>query len=220
MNPKQGGAAVNLLTHCGNKMPLPYPLDSYGYCRTSQNYEDGIIDVIVKHVPMRRYFVEIGAERLQCNCLELHRQGWDGLFLDKKGDGDFIKSEFVTPDNIEALLDKYQVPDDFGLLSIDIDGQDYWVWQQIKHRPPLVVIEFNQAMADGVIPRDDNFQGQGQYVWGASLKVMRELGESKGYDLVYHNHVNAFFVIKEEAAPVSLTDALVPGDKRPPVDID
>jgi len=174
---------------------LPYPLDSFGYCRTSQNNEDGVIDAIIRHIPMPRYFVEFGAEPQQCNCLELRRLGWDGLFMDAKSSPDsFIKPERVTPDNIEPLLAKYGVPEDFGVLSIDIDGQDIWVWRAMDCRPVLVVIEFNNAMAEGETPRDDNFQGQGQLVWGASLSAMNEVAEGKGYVLVWANHVNAFFL--------------------------
>jgi hypothetical protein len=176
---------------------LPYPLDGFGYCVTSQNNEDGVIDAIARHIPMRRYFVEFGAEALQCNCLELRRKGWDGLFMDAKGDNDFIKCERITPDNINPLLKKYRVPDDFGLLSIDIDGQDIWVWRAMTCQPPLVIIEFNNSMESGETPRDDNFQGQGQLVWGASLRAMNEVGESKGYILVWANHVNAFFIRRE-----------------------
>jgi len=177
---------------------LPYPLDSFAYCRTSQNHEDGIINAIIERIPMPRYFVEFGAEPQQCNCLELRRQGWDGLFMDEKSSPDsWIKPERVTPDNIEPLMLKYSVPEEFGVLSIDIDGQDIWVWRAIERRPVLVVIEYNNAMESGETPRDDNFHGQGQYVWGASLSAMNEVGESKGYVLVWANHVNAFFLRRD-----------------------
>ena len=177
---------------------LPYPLDPYGMKSSSQNDEDGIIAEIIKHIPMPRYFVEIGCDPHEANCLYLQRQGWKGLFLDAEKSAPWIRKEWISAGNIMEVLDKYKVPSDFGILSIDIDGQDFWVWRELEGRfyPCLVVIEYNGKLAidhDYVIPRDDNFKIQGQ-LYGASLKVMNELAVRKGYTLVYANGVNAFFV--------------------------
>lgn len=183
---------------------LPYPLDSYGEKSTSQNDEDGIIDVIRKHIPMKQYFVEFGVDPHEGNCLHLYHQGWAGLFMDTaKGDRHDnpipIHKEWVSAMNIMELLTKYNVPHDLGILSIDIDGQDYWVWREIEHfryDPSLVIIEYNGLLGidhEFVIPRQDDFVIQ-THAYGASLKTMNSLGEKKGYTLVYANGVNGFFV--------------------------
>jgi hypothetical protein len=183
---------------------LPYPLDSYGRKDSSQNDEDGIIEAILAHIPVARYFVEFGCDPTECNCLKLHRLGWPGLFMDAAGDksgGTLIKKEWVSAANIEELLDKYKVPE-FGVLSIDIDGQDYWVWDAIQDNPTLVVIEYNGKLGINqslVIPRDDNFMIQSQF-YGASLLAMNRLARRKGYQLVYANGVNAFFVDRYKLA--------------------
>jgi hypothetical protein len=167
---------------------------------TSQNNEDLVIAALLGRIEVPRYFVEFGVAPYEGNCIALHHQGWPGLFMDKKG-GAFIRQEHVTPENINNLFAKYSVPE-IGVLSIDIDGQDYWVWQAIEQRPPLVIIEYNGCLPLDkalVMPRDDNFVvTPGNQFYGASLLAMTKLGEQKGYVLVYSNGINAFFVRREE----------------------
>ena len=96
----------------------------------SQNGEDGIIAAIFAVIGTTdRYFVEFGVEDgAVCNTALLLRQGWKGLQMDSR-DGNLprIKREFVSAENISTLFDKYGVPNVFDLLSIDIDGNDFWV---------------------------------------------------------------------------------------------
>jgi len=177
---------------------LPYPLDTFGWKQSSQNDEDGVIAKIIDRIPMPRYFVEFGVELREGNCLRLHHAGWKGLFMDARGDGDLIKKEWVTPSNINDLLYKYQVSD-IGVLSIDIDGQDWWVWKHLRREPKLVVIEYNGKLPKDsalITPRDDNFRIKDQG-YGCSLWAMNMLGTRKGYTLVYANGVNAFFVLTD-----------------------
>lgn len=69
-----------------------------------------------------------------------------------------IKNERVTAENIQNLFKKYNVPESFDLLSIDIDYNDYWVWKAITdYSPRVVVIEFNSSIPPNesrVVPYD------------------------------------------------------------------
>jgi hypothetical protein len=111
-----------------------------------------------------------------------------------------VHREFITAENITPLLEKYGVPDSFDLLSIDIDGSDYWVWKAItKHRPRAVVIEYNASVSPAesrVIEYDPEFRWPRTDYFGASLLALKKLGEVKGYTLVGCDSrgVNAFFV--------------------------
>ncbi len=99
----------------------------------------------------------------------------------------------VTPENVNALL-----PESFDLLSIDIDGQDFYVWQAMEARPNIVVIEYNAHKSGiSVVPRDDLFKWKSvkDYLgFGASLDALAALGKKKGYHVVAHNRANMFFV--------------------------
>jgi hypothetical protein len=99
----------------------------------------------------------------------------------------------VTPDNINRLL-----PTAFDLLSIDIDGQDYYVWEAIVVEPRIVVIEYNSRLADGkVMQRKDGYEHDSDpnnRKSGASAVALIDLGKRKGYKLADRNEHNLFFV--------------------------
>lgn len=120
--------------------------------------------------------------------------------MDANGDGEKIKKEFITAENINQLLQKYRVPREFDLLSIDIDSNDYWVWKAIdNYSPRVVVIEYNSCIPPNeskTIKYDPNARWDGTDYFGASLLALAKLGKSKGYSLVYceSSGVNAFFV--------------------------
>ncbi len=122
-----------------------------------------------------------------------------------------IKNEKVTAENIQQLLQKYDVPQHFDLLSIDIDFNDYWVWKAITdYAPRVVVIEFNSSIPpteSRVVPYDPNARWDGTNYFGASLLALTNLGASKGYTLVGcdSNGVNAFFCKSELISNLQLS---------------
>lgn len=189
---------------------VPSPLKAFGRKGASQNDESGILDAILSAVPVRRkFFVEFGigpnwqdpeyTRGLEGNCVDLSCKGWAGLFMDgnehppRYG----VAREFITAANINALLHKYQVPPDFSIISIDVDGQDLWIWEALQYDPEVVVVEYNAnfGLSDCVsIPLDPEFRWDGTKYFGASLGALDKIGRSKGYRLVYANGVNAFFI--------------------------
>jgi hypothetical protein len=206
----------------------------------SQWGEDGIIDWLTGIVPIeRRVFVEFGVQDYtEANTRFLLVHGnWSGLVLDSdEANVQTIRSRemywrhdlraaaaFVTAENIDSLLEKHGVRGDIGLLSIDIDGNDYWVWRAINIiSPRIVVIEYNSRLgADRAITvpyRADFARAQAHYsmiYYGASLRALWKLGREKGYELVCCNTAgnNAFFVradaMPSALRPVSVEQAFV-----------
>ncbi|HEY2894885.1 MAG TPA: hypothetical protein VGJ16_11745 [Pirellulales bacterium] len=176
---------------------------------TSQNGEDGVLEAIFRDIgTTNRYFVEFGVEdAVECNTAHLIEQGWTGLLMDfsgiSKNPKAEVKKEFITAENIQQLFEKYRVPHQFDLLSIDIDGNDFWVWKQIEHRPRVIVIEYNAHVPPNlcrVVPYDPTFQWVGTDYFGASVLALKELGMRKGYTLVHceQTGTNAFFVANED----------------------
>jgi hypothetical protein len=188
------------------------PLENLEACEQkvySQNGEDGVIQAIFAAIGVtNRYFVEFGCEDgSECNTANLLDQGWTGLWMDAANESSdprmTIRQEIVHAKNIDCLLRQYGVPARFDLLSIDIDGNDFWVWKEISHRARLVVIEYNAHFpppACCAIPYDPEFCWQGNSHFGASLMALNRLAELKGYALVHCERagVNAFFVAQEE----------------------
>jgi hypothetical protein len=196
----------------------------------SQWGEDGIIDWLTRVVPVpRKLFVEFGVEDYtEANTrFLLMRGGWEGVVLDgserniKRIQRDPIYwqhpltaiASFITRENINGMLAKAGASGPIGLLSIDVDGNDYWIWEAITVAEPAIAIcEYNAIFGPErrvTIPYDASFVRERAH-WshlyaGASLAALHALGARKGYALVGVNRAgnNAFFV-REELYPANL----------------
>jgi hypothetical protein len=200
--------------------PLPSPQDllSSRFRLWSQNEEDGITLALLDRIgsPTRR-FVEIGAGVNGGNSGFLAKEcGWTGAMFEIDADrartlqrrfapGVTAVAARVTRENINDLLLESGVIGDIDLLSIDIDGSDYWVWEGLSAcHPRLVIVEYNPHFGltrSVVVPYDARFDRHEFKVprrayYGASLPALVRLGARKGYRLVLAEPrgVNAYFV--------------------------
>jgi glycosyltransferase involved in cell wall biosynthesis len=195
-------------------------LEGYELRGFSQNGEDGVLAEILGRIGVEnRFFVEFGIESgREGNCVYLADvAGWDGLFIEAHPDLYRELSEryaghsrvstlqaHVTPENVEQLFADAGVPESFDILSVDVDGSDYWIWEALESfRPRIVVIEYNSALPAHsrlVQPRDHG-GWEGTNFQGASLGAMTRLAGQKGYRLVHTetSGVNAFFVADQLA---------------------
>ena len=176
----------------------------------SQCGEDGVLLRIFECIgTSNRYFVEFGAKDgcVESNTAHLRIDcGWTGLLME--GDAARarppVRSEFVTAENVNALFARHRVPRDFDLLSIDVDGNDYWIWKAIHgYRPRVVVIEYNIFFGPSVrktIPYRADFHWDKTAYHVASLAALQKLGREKGYTLVHAESYapNAFFLKNSE----------------------
>lgn len=207
----------------------PQSLEEAEFRIRSQYGEDGILRYIFQHVGIKTHtFIEFGIQSgRECNSAHLAlSEGWSGLFIEgdpkhaawareyyermlKAESGRVkVKCGFLTKDNINKQLGP-GCCDELDLLSIDIDGNDYWIWQAISARPRVVAIEYNAvfgATEPLSVPYDPVFQrnsrGDGMY-FGASLAALTKLGNERGYALVgcSANGINAFFVRRDVLCP-------------------
>jgi len=188
---------------------------------TSQWGEDGIIDWLTEYLPIaNRCFVEFGVENYrEANTrFLLQNRNWRGLVMD--GNADYMAAlrqeplywrhdvtavhAFITRDNINSLITDAGIEGDIGLLSIDIDGNDYWVLEALSVvSPRILVIEYNPILGDRhpvVVPYREDFARLkahccGLY-FGASIAALVALAKRKGYVFVgtCSSGINAFFV--------------------------
>lgn len=195
----------------------------------SQWGEDGIIQFLVRRVPIARpIFVEFGVQDYtEANTrFLLTNNNWSGLIFD--GSAEAIASvqrdpiywryhlraaqAFITRDNINSLIESHGLSGEIGLLSVDIDGVDYFVWEAITVvQPAIVIAEYNARFGPEravTVPYDATFQRtrahHSNIYYGASLAALVGLGKKKGYAFVGANSAgnNAFFVRRD----------LLPGD--------
>ena len=216
-----GGLAYELLTR--KRLENEKCLELYGFKVYSQNDEDGIIEEIFNRIgTTNKLFIEFGVENgLQSNCHYLLHKGWRGLWIE--GNENYFNeifrrffpvirigqlgciNAFITKDNINELIRSAEVSGEIDLLSIDIDGNDYYVWEAINVvRPRVVVIEYNAKFPpnhEWKMAYNEKHVWDGSDCQGASLKALELLGRKLGYRLVGTNlnGVNAFFVRQELA---------------------
>lgn len=191
-----------------------------GFKVFSQFDEDGIIQYLINKIPIQNdTFIEFGVENYEESNTRflLMNNHWRGMVLDARAsDIRYIQEDeiywqydlqakctWITRENINGLFRDSGFGGDVGLLSIDIDGNDYWIWEAINSvRPAIVVIEYNSLL--GLQPiavpyREEFNREQAHYshlYYGASLGALQHLGQKKGYLLLGSNiwgH-NAFFV--------------------------
>jgi len=201
----------------------------------SQWGEDGLIQRLIREVKIaRKIFVEFGVETYtEANTrFLLVNDNWSGLVLDggesnvrtiRRSDVYWrhnLKAvqAFITRENINELLRDNGVTGEIGLLSVDIDGNDYWVWEAIDTvTPALVIVEYNSrfgAERAVTVPYDPKFVRQEVHAscayYGASLAALVALGRRKGYAFVGSNTAgnNAFFV-RRDLLPATLREVSV-----------
>lgn len=196
-------------------------LGRYEYSWLSQNGEDGILRYVFGEIGFEsRWFVEFGFGAAQCNALRLMlREDFRGLLMDGNPENvDYFKHAakqhgidrvaavhaFITRDNLQTLIRDNGVPQDIDLLSLDVDGNDYWFWEELTCVSPRVVcIEYNAGIGPELaltIPYQEAFERYSQhpsgFYYGASLAALEALGRRKGYYLVGCDSTgtNAFFL--------------------------
>lgn len=199
----------------------PRTLTAYGFTAYSQADEDGILAEIYKRIGTTdRRFIEFGAgDGLENNSTYLLLTGWTGLWMDgspeniatiRKWFGDYLSDDrlkvnqcFITRENLNDLISASGISGEIDFLSIDIDGNDYWMWEALKAvNPRVVAIEYNATFRP---PNRIVQEYNPTHVWnsdnyfGASLSALEALGDKLGYVLAGCSWAgtNAFFIRKD-----------------------
>ena len=192
------------------------PLNKFEHRIYSQHGEDGIIREIFNRIGMSsQTFFEFGAGAgSENNTIALLIDGWKGWWIDG---GDYIgvyrrlfktsieennlvvSQRIITCQTINSVVRELGIPKEIDLISIDIDGNDYYVWQALEATSPrVVVIEYNASYpSDTHFLQDESVsRWSGSNFFGASLHTLNELAKKKGYTLVCCDLIgaNAFFV--------------------------
>lgn len=233
------------------RAPLPSIQDAE-FKVFSQFGEDGILQYLISETGIRRdeqVFVEFGVQNyVESNTrFLLMNNHWKGMIIDGSREYmDFVRSQdiywrhdltavdaWIDRDNINQLIGDAGISGDIGVLSVDIDGNDYWVWERIEVvRPVIVVVEWNSVFGPEhaiSVPYDPAFQREKAHhsnlFWGASIRAFATLAARKGYALMGSNAVgnNLFFVRSDRLGrlvPLSVSEAYVESRFRDSRDAD
>lgn len=197
---------------------------TFGHNVTSEHGEDGVLESIFQIIgDGNKWCVELGAlnGKHGSNVWHLVKEHvWSGVLIEadrtyfeklQKEYSDIDRAHcinafvsFEGEDSLDKVFARTPLPRVFDLFSLDIDGNEYHLWDSMhEYRPRVMLVEFNPSIPNDVIfvqPRDMKvFQG-------SSLSAFVELGKRKGYELIAANESNAFFVIKELFSQFSIAD--------------
>lgn len=206
----------------------------------SQWGDDGIIQWLVHNLEFPHHtFVEFGVANYRESNTRflLMNNNWSGFVMD--GSEDNIKqittseyfwryelaarAEFIDRDNINGLIKSAGFAPEIGILHIDLDGNDYWIWQAINVVSPVIVIlEYNSVLGVDrpiTIPYDKTFYRTkahySNHYYGSSLRALYQLSKTRGYSFIGCNGAgnNAYFVrndkLTDQVRQVSLEDGYV-----------
>ena len=214
--------------HLNNQKQSIRSLQEVEFQVFSQWGDDGILQHLVSHTEIpNKTFIEFGVENYKESNTRflLISNNWSGYVIDGSKDNiEYIKMDpvswmfdlhsknaFITRENINSLLQEFLAKGydkEVGILSIDIDGNDYWIWQEISVlNPVIIIVEYNAVFgpsASWTIPYAKDFYRLSAHTshqyWGASLSAFCGLAERKGYDFIgcNSNGNNAYFIRKDK----------------------
>lgn len=200
-------------------------INDYEFKIFSQFGDDGIIQYLARNLNLENEtFIEFGVQDyLESNTrFLLMNNNWSGFVMDGSAEAMTklqqqewfwrynltCKAVFIDRDNINALLAATQFKN-LGLLHIDLDGNDYWIWESLdlsQLNPAIIIVEYNCVFGKErpiSVPYDPRFYRTEKHYsnlyWGASIKAFEYLGEQRGYALIGCNRAgnNAYFVRKD-----------------------
>lgn len=207
---------------------LPLSCFEYGIRKSSGPIEEGLYQHLMNVVPPEtKYCIEFGARDGTTahtrGLVEEH--GFSALYIEgDPGAAERLESNFadypgvtaiqsfITAENIESLFKQAGVPERPYLLTIDIDGNDYYVWKAITHYHPIFVcVEYNASYgpeSDFVIDYDPEFMWQKDDYFGAAITPFVLLAKDKGYELIHvtSGGDNLFFVDREHFTSFGIDD--------------
>ena len=200
--------------------PQDYAMQLFKYKKNvySQNGEDGIIEHLIEKFNLIEdcFCCEFGAwdgKHLSNTFNLVENYGWKALMIegDPKKYKDLIKTSRNFPtqiipkcamvhylegrgERLDDLLNNVKPPHNFDLLSIDVDGPDYHIWKSLERYEPKIVVIEHSGRADYIIQREGAIHKK-EDDGSTSFEPMKELGESKGYELLVDTG-NLIFVHK------------------------
>ncbi len=192
---------------------------------TSQSGENGIIEQIFKTIgTQNKWCVEFGAwdgiKNSNTHSL-VGESDWHGVLIEghenrflnlrktyEGNDRANLFNEYVafdeTKNSLDYLLGCTDIPQDYDLMIVDIDGNDWHVWNSLKnYRPRVVIIEHNPTIANDILFIQERNKDVQQ---GCSLRALVMLGKEKGYELICTTNYNGIFVVKEEFEKFDIAD--------------
>lgn len=188
--------------------------------------EEAVLEALIRELGIEKdWVVDIAAcdGVTNSNSLALYAAGWPGLAIEgdprsfellsrvhRRSPDVRLARLWVTPGNVAQILRAYSVPEDFAVLSLDIDGYDHFVLAALldEYHPTVICAEINETIPPPIkftVRYDPGYVWAEDRFFGQSLSKLHELGEAHGYSLVDLHYNNAFLVRTDRSDRAALT---------------
>ena len=173
----------------------------------SQTGEEGVLQFILNQVGYgNNFLVDIGAWDgfHLSNTRFFIEQGFESILIDGDNRGNTeVKQEWITKDNICSMLEKYNCPQRFSLLSYDTDGNDFDIIEALcsKYSPDVIICEINGTIPEGIskkIAYNPDHQWNNDDYYGFSFSAGLKLAERIGYRVVYQNDALNIYLVRKD----------------------
>jgi len=175
------------------------------YERSSQFGEEAFIEHILAHVGTdRRYLVELldyGEKNFSNFDYLLRTKGYEGVIISPDSESPHARNHVVIVENVIPLMRTYRVPEVFDALSIDLNGNDYWVLDKVlsHYRPNLVIAEFNASRTKAeAIKYNPSFRWGSDDYYGFSFEAAKKIASRHGYRIIFQNDELNLYMVAEE----------------------
>jgi len=201
---------------------MKMPLTQFESNVESQTGEDGVIAYILSLVgDGAKVAVEFGSGGgvHMSNTWRLeHECGWRRFLFDGDAQGNpQVHEVYLTAENINETFDKAGVPQLIDVMSIDTDGNDYWLWKALRRRTRIVVAEYNTVIRPPLamtIQYNPEHRWDGTNYFGATLTALASLAKSRGLRLVHRTYLNGIFLDEHEAEEAGLAEVSALWEQR------
>jgi len=170
----------------------------------SQYGEEGYLRFILRNIGIKsKFLVDIGANNgtYLSNTKQFRNEGWKAILIDGQAFPG-VHQHYVSAENVNEILKRYQCPQEFDLLSIDVDGQDYWILRELlrEFRPRLIISEYNSEFADSrAVEYDPDFIFKATDHYGYTFEAGLKLADEFGYRVIFQNsNLNMYYLQKDE----------------------
>lgn len=188
---------------------------NHKFKKYSQYGEEGYLKFIFDNIGIKsKFLVDIGANNgtYLSNTKQFRNEGWTGILIDGQTFTG-IHQHFVSGENVIEILKHHKCPEEFDLLSIDVDGQDYWILRELLRdfRPRVIISEYNSEFTDSrAIEYDSTFEFKATDHYGYTFEAGLKLADEFGYRVIFQNsNLNMYYLRRDEMENPDM-DIIVP----------
>jgi hypothetical protein len=179
-------------------------IGNHKFKKYSQYGEEGYLQFIFKNIGIKsKFLVDIGANNgtYLSNTKQFRNEGWTGILIDGQPFPN-VHQHYVSAENVIDILKRHKCPEEFDLLSIDVDGNEFWILSELlkQFKPRVIISEYNSEFGGSkAIEYDPKFTFKATDHYGYTFEAGLKLADRFDYRVIFQNsNLNMYYLRKDE----------------------